>query len=136
MSLYDLIPDAPRPCTTTTRTPPVASHVVDGLIVTFHVETQSTQANHTNPNSTTSNVQNTPTCTPSPNKTCEFNSVQSVPIGKNQNKKKGKGKNKEEKSNNKQSEKTKTQPSDDKDKSKPHYPFLIYGEDHYMKDCP
>jgi hypothetical protein len=25
---------------------------------------------------------------------------------------------------------------DDKDKCKPRYPFLICGDDHYMKDCP
>jgi hypothetical protein len=34
------------------------------VIDTFHDETQSTQASHTNPKSTTSNVQNTPTPTP------------------------------------------------------------------------
>jgi hypothetical protein len=64
-TLYDLIPDAPRPSTNPTPTHPVASHVVDGVIGTFHAETQSTQAIHTNPKSTTSNVQNTPTPTPS-----------------------------------------------------------------------
>jgi hypothetical protein len=36
-TLYDLIPDAPRPSTNPTPTPPVASHVVDGVIGTFHV---------------------------------------------------------------------------------------------------
>jgi hypothetical protein len=43
-TLYDLIPDAPRPSTNPTPTPPVASHVVDGVIGTFHTETQSKQA--------------------------------------------------------------------------------------------
>jgi hypothetical protein len=38
-TLYDLIPDAPRPSTNPTPTPPIASHVVDGMIGTFHVET-------------------------------------------------------------------------------------------------
>jgi hypothetical protein len=107
-TLYDLIPDSPRPSTNPTPTPPVASHVADGVIGTFHAETQSTQSGHTNPKSTTSNVQNTPTPTPSPGKTSEFNSVQSTPTGKNQNKKKGKGKIKEHKKNNQQSEKPKT----------------------------
>jgi hypothetical protein len=135
-TLYDLIPDAPRPSTNPTPTPPVASHVVDGVIGTFHAETQSTHASHTNPKSTTSNVQNTPTPTPSSGKTSEVNSVQSTPTGKNQNKKKGKGKNKEDKNNNQQSEKAKTQPVDEKDKRKPRYPCLICGDDHYTKDCP
>jgi hypothetical protein len=65
-TLYDLIPDAPRASMNPTPNPPVASHVVDGVIGTFHYETQSTQVGHTNPKSTTPNVQNTPTPTPSP----------------------------------------------------------------------
>ena len=72
-TLYNLIPDAPRPSTNPTLKPPVASHAVDGVIGTFHAMTQSTQANHTNRNSTTSNVQNTPTPTPSLGKTSEVN---------------------------------------------------------------
>jgi hypothetical protein len=111
-----LIPDAPRPSTNPTPTPPVASHVVDGVIGTFHVETQSKQANHSNPKSTTANVQNATPLTPSPGKTSEVNTVQSTPTGKSQNKKKGKGKNKEDKTNNQQSDKPKTQPVDDKEK--------------------
>jgi hypothetical protein len=67
-TLYNLIPDAPRPSTNPTPTPPTASHVVDRVIDTFHAETQSTHAIHTNPKSTTSNVQNTPTPTPSASK--------------------------------------------------------------------
>jgi hypothetical protein len=109
-TLYDLIPDAPRPSTNPTPTPPTTSHAVDGVIGTFHVETQSAHASHTNPKSTASNVQNAPTPTPSAGKTVEVNSVQSTPTGKNKNKKKGKGKNKEEKNNNQQSDKAKTQP--------------------------
>jgi hypothetical protein len=90
-----------------TPTPAIDSHVVDGVIGTFHAETQSKQASHSNPKSTTPNVQNTPP-TPSPNKTSEVNSVQSTPTGKNQNKKKGKDKNKEDKNNNQQFDKPKT----------------------------
>jgi hypothetical protein len=135
-TLYDLILDAPCPSTTPTPTPPVASLVVDGVIGAFHAEIRSKQANHSNPNSTSPNVQNTPPPTPSPGKTSEVNSVQSTPTGKNQNKNKGKGKNKEDKNNNQQSNKPKTQPVDDKDKFKPCYPFLICGEDHYTKYCP
>jgi hypothetical protein len=37
--LYNLIPDTPRPSTNPTPTPSIASHVVDGVIHTFHVET-------------------------------------------------------------------------------------------------
>jgi hypothetical protein len=86
-TLYDLIHDAPRPSTNPTPTPPVASHVVDGVIGNFHAETQSKQSNHPNPKSTIINVQNTPHPTPSPSKTSEVNTVQSTPIGKNKNKK-------------------------------------------------
>jgi hypothetical protein len=135
-SLYDLIPDSPRPSMNPTPTFQVASHDVDGVIGTFRAETQSTQPSHTNPKPTTSNLQNTPTPTPCPSKTSEVNSVQSTPTGKNKNKNKGKGKNKKEKNNNQQSEKPKTQSVDDKDKHKPRYPFLICGEDHYTKYCP
>jgi hypothetical protein len=113
-TLYDLIPDAPHPSTNPTPTPRVDSHIVDGVIGTFHAETQSKQASHSNPNSTTANVQNVTPTTPSPNKTSEVNTIQSTPTDKNQNKKKGKGKNKEDKNNNQQSDQPKTQPSDDK----------------------
>jgi hypothetical protein len=132
--LKDLIVLVARPSTNPTPTPLVASHVVDGMIGTFHVEIQSTHTSHANPNSTASNVQNTPTPTPSSNKTFEVNSVQSTPTGKNKNKKKGKSK--EDKNNNQQSEKPKTQPVYDKDKCKPRYPCLICGDNHYTKYCP
>jgi hypothetical protein len=135
-TLYDLIPDAPCPSTNPTPTPLVAYHVADGMIDTFHAETQYKQAIHSNPKSNTSNLQNTPPPTSSPSKNSKVNSFQSTPIGKTQNTKKGKGKNKEEKNNNQQSNKPKTQPADEKEKCKPHYPCLIYGEDHYTKYCP
>jgi hypothetical protein len=84
-TLYNLIPDAPHPSMNPTPTPPVASHDVDGMIDTFHDETQSTQASHTNPKSIAYNVQNTLTPTPSSSKTSKVNLVQSTPIDKNQN---------------------------------------------------
>jgi hypothetical protein len=64
-TIYNLIPDAPRPSTNPTPTPPATSHVVDSVIGTFHDETQSTHASHTNPKSNNSNAQNTRTSTPS-----------------------------------------------------------------------
>jgi hypothetical protein len=133
--LYDLIHDAPHPSTNPTPMPPVASHATDGVIDTFHAETQSKQASHSNPKSTTTNVQNVTPPT-FPGKTSEVNTIQSTPTSKNKNKKKGKGENKEDKNNNQQSDKPKTQLVDDKEKRKPCYPCLICGEDHYMKDCP
>jgi hypothetical protein len=133
-TLYDLLPDAPRPSTTATSTTHVTSHAVGGVIGTFHAQPHSTQASRNNPKSVASNVQNSLSPTPPAGKTSEVNSVQSTPAGKNKSKK-GKGKNKEDK-NNPQSEKTKTQPVDDKDKRKPRYPCLICGDDHYTKDCP
>jgi hypothetical protein len=135
-TLYVLIPDSPSPSTNSTPTPPVASLATDGMIVTFHVETQSKEVSHTNPKSTISNVQNAPNPTPSLGKTFEVGFVQYTPTDKKQNVKKRKGMNKEDKNNNKESEKTKTQPANDKDKRKPHFPCLIYGEDHYTKYFP
>jgi hypothetical protein len=116
-TLYDFLPDAPRPSTTTTSTTPSTSHVVDGVIGTFHTQPHSAQASTTNPKSIASNVQHALSPTPPVEKTSKVNSIQSTPAGKNKSKK-GKGKNKEDK-NNLQSEKMKTQPIDDKDKHKP-----------------
>jgi hypothetical protein len=135
-TLYDLIPHALRPSTNPTPTPPTTSHVVDGVIGTFHAETQSTHVGHANPKSNNYNAQNTHAPTPSTNKTVEVDFFQSTPTGKNQNKKKGKGKNKEDKNNNPQSDKSKMQTVDEKDKRNHHYPFLICGDDHYTKYCP
>jgi hypothetical protein len=115
-ALYELIPNAPHPSMNPTPTPTIVSHVVDGVIGTFHAETHSKKDSHSNPNSTTPNIKNTPPQTPSPGKTFEVILVQYTPTSKNQNKKKRKGKSKEEKNNNKQSEKPKTQPIDEKDK--------------------
>jgi hypothetical protein len=134
-TLYDLIPDAPRPSTNPTPMLLVASHVVDGVIGTFHTETQTKQVNHSNPKPTTTSVQNATPPAASPGTTSEVNTVQSTTTEKYQNKKKGKGKNKQDKSNNQQQDKPKTQPVDDKEKRKPRYPCLICGKDHYTKDC-
>jgi hypothetical protein len=40
-TLYDLLFDTPRPSTTTTLATPTTSHVVDGVIGTFHAQPQS-----------------------------------------------------------------------------------------------
>jgi hypothetical protein len=133
-TLYDLLPDAPRPSTSTTSTTLVASHVADGVIGTFHAQPHSVQTSSNNPKSISSNVQNSPSLTPPTSKTSEVNYVQSTPADKNKSKR-GKGNTKEDK-NNPQTEKTKTPPVDDRDKRKPRYPCLIYGHDHYTKDCP
>jgi hypothetical protein len=128
-TLYDLLPELPRPGTSNTSTAPTASHAADGVIGTVH--TQSHFVSSTKPKSSSSNVQNSSSpSTP----TSEVNVVQSTPVGKNKSKK-GRGKNKEGKNNN-QSEKTKITPVEDQDKRKPHYPCLICGDDHYTKDCP
>jgi hypothetical protein len=93
-TLYDLLPDAPCPSTSTTSTTPAASHAADGVIVTFHFQPHSALRN--NPKPVSSNVQNAPSPTPPTDKTFEVNAVQSTPVGKNKSRK-GKGKNKEEK---------------------------------------
>jgi hypothetical protein len=86
-TLYELILDTHCPSMNPTLAPPVDSHVSNGVIGTFHAETQSIHTSHTNPNSTTSNVQNIPT--PTLDKTSEVNLVQSTPTGKNKIKIKG-----------------------------------------------
>jgi hypothetical protein len=121
-TLYDFIPDAPLPSTNPTPKHLTTSHSTNGVIGTFHADTQSIHASHNNPKSNHSNAQDTPTPTPTATEN-------------NQNKKKGKGKN-EENNNNPQSDKPKTQTTDEKDKHKPRYPCLIYGDDHYMKYFP
>jgi hypothetical protein len=102
------------------------------VIGTFHAQPHSSSS--TNPKPASFNVQNAPSPTPPTGKTSEVNAVQSTPADKNKSIK-GKGKNKEDK-NTLQAEKTKTPPVDDRDKHKPQYPCLIYGDDHYTKDCP
>jgi hypothetical protein len=81
-TLYDLLPDAPRPSTTTTSTTPAASHATDGVIGTFHAQPQNVKASPTNPKSNASNVQNDLSPTPLADKTYEVNSVQSTPVEK------------------------------------------------------
>jgi hypothetical protein len=55
-TLYDLIPEAPRPSTNPTPTPSKHSHATDGVIDTFHVETQYAHVSHTNSKSTAPNL--------------------------------------------------------------------------------
>jgi hypothetical protein len=131
-TLYDLLPELPRPSTSSTSTTLDSLHAVDGVIGTTH--THSLFISTTTPKSNSSNVQSSPSPAPPAGKISEVNVVQSMPTGKNKSKK-GRGKNKESKNNN-QNEKTKTPPVEDRDKRKPRYPCLIYGDDHYTKDCP
>jgi hypothetical protein len=131
-TLYDLLPDAPRPSTSATSTTPTTSHVARSVIGTFHAQPHSPSS--TNPKPASSNVQNASSPAPPTGKTSEVNAVQSTPAGKNKSKK-GTGKNKEDK-NTTQAERTKNSPVDDIDKHKPRFPCLICGDDHYTKDCP
>jgi hypothetical protein len=133
-TLYDLLPDAPHPSTSSTSTIHASSLAADGVIGTFHTQPHSVQTSSNNPKSISSNVQNALSPTPPTSKTSKVNSIQYTSAGKNKSKK-GKGKNKEDK-NNPQSEETKTPPVDDRDKHKPRYPCLICGDDHYTKDRP
>jgi hypothetical protein len=131
-NLYDLLPDLPRPGTSTSYAPPVVSHAFDGVIGSTH--SHSHYFSTTTPKSTSSNVQSAPSPAPPPGKTSEVNAVQSTPAGKTKSRK-GRGKNKEGKNNN-PNEQTKSPPVNDQDKCKPRYPCLICGDDHYTKDCP
>jgi hypothetical protein len=131
-TLYDLLPDLPRPGTSTTSTAPVASHAADGVIGSTHSHSHSVST--TTPKSNSSNVQSASSPAPPAGKTSEVNVVQSTSAGKTKSRK-GRGKNKEGKNNN-SNEQTKSPPVDDRDKHKPRYPCLICGDDHYTKDCP
>jgi hypothetical protein len=131
-TLYDLLPELPRPGTSSTSTTPAASHAVDGVI--GFAQAQSHSVSSPNPKSTTSNVQSAPSPATSTGKTSKVNVVQSTSTGKNKSKK-GRGKNKERKNNN-QIEQPKNTPVEDRDKHKPRYPCLICGDDHYTEDCP
>jgi hypothetical protein len=131
-TLYDLLPDLPRPGSSTTSTTPAASHAADGVIGSTHSHSHSVST--TTPKSNSSNVQSAPSPAPPAGKTSEVNVVQSTPTGKTKSRK-GRGKNKEGKNNN-PNEQTKSPPVDDRDKRKPRYPCLICGDDHYTKDCP
>jgi hypothetical protein len=130
-TLYYLLPELPRPNTSSTSTAPAASHAADGVIGT--AQAQSHSVSSTTPKSAYSNVQNALSPATRTGKTSEVNVVQSTPAGKNKSKK-GSGKNKGG-GNNNQAEQTKTTPVEDLDKRKPRYPCLIYGDDQYMKDC-
>jgi hypothetical protein len=113
--LYDLLPDLPRPNTSSTSTTPATSHAVDGVIGT--TQAQSHSVSGATPKSTSFNVKNASSPATPTRKTSEVNVVQSTPAGKNKSKK-GRGKNKEGK-NNTQAEQPKTIPVDDRDKRKP-----------------
>jgi hypothetical protein len=131
-TIYDFLPELPRPGTSSTSTTPAASHAANGVIGTTHTHSHSVSS--TTPKSTSSNVQNALSPATPAGKTSEVNVVQSTPTGKNKSKK-GRGKNKEGKNNN-QTEQPKNTHVEDWDKRKPRYPCLICGDDHYTKDCP
>jgi hypothetical protein len=114
-TLYDLLPELPRPNSYSTSTTPASSHVADGVIGT--AQAQSHSASSTNPKSASSIVQNAPSPTPPTSKNSEVNVIQSTLAAKNKSKK-GRGNNKEGK-NNSQAEQTKTIAVDDRDKCKP-----------------
>jgi hypothetical protein len=84
-TLYDLLPELPRPGTSSTSTTPAASHAADGVIGTTHTHSHSVSS--TTPKSTSSNVQNAPSPATSTGKTSEVNVVQSTrPVKINQRK--------------------------------------------------
>jgi hypothetical protein len=131
-TLYDLLPDLPRPNASNTSTTLAASHAADSVI--GMAQAQSHSVSNSNPKSASSNIQNSSSPTTPIGKTSEVNVVQSTPTDKNKSKK-GRGKNKEGKNNN-PTDKTKNTHVEDRDKRKPRYPFLICGDDHYTKDFP
>jgi hypothetical protein len=83
-TLYDLLPDLPRPSTYATSTTPATSHATNGVIGTFQAQPHS--ASSANPKPASSNVQNALFPTPPTSKTSEVNAVQSTPASKNKSK--------------------------------------------------
>ena len=129
-TLYDLIPHAPRPTTDPSR--PTTELPVDGILGS--VQTQTMTKSSKKQAATPSNQQAPPAKT-------TFSHVAS--IGENmiqstessgENKK---GKNKSKKLDNQQEgNKTQNTDNDSKGKRKVKYPCLIYGGDHFTKECP
>jgi hypothetical protein len=76
-TLYDLLPDLPRPGTSITSTTPAASHAADGVIGTTHAHSHSVST--TTPKFNSSNVQNALSPAPPAGKTSEVNAVQTTP---------------------------------------------------------
>jgi hypothetical protein len=74
-TLYDLIHDSPHPSTNQTPMLLVASHVVDGVIGPFHVDTFSKQISHSNLKPTITSAQNATPPTPSAGKTSALNTI-------------------------------------------------------------
>ena len=121
-TLYDLIPQAPRPSTDPVN-PPIEVPV-DGIVGL--IQSPSTAKSAKQPQ--------TPTPTPStPKVSAEVNSIQSTQMPNN-NKKKGKAKNK--KPGNPQENLKPTTNENDKGKRKEKYPCLLCGGDHFMKEFP
>lgn len=127
-TLYDYLPDAPRPGTS--KAPPTPS--VDGIIGSV---TSTPKKNSANPGKQKSNVstETTSQATSHPSNTSEVNAVQSTTADKtSKGKKKGKGKNKAD-----QPKPDSPKPSSEESaKRKPKYPCLICDEDHFTRDCP
>jgi hypothetical protein len=90
-----MIPRAPRSSTNPAPTPPVESHVVDGVIGSINKETKSntsTTSPNPKPTPTTTNTTNTTLHATHSINTYEVNAIQYTPTAKTENKKKGKGK--------------------------------------------
>ena len=127
-TLYDYLPDAPRPGTS--KAPPTPT--VDGIIGSVN---SSSKKNFANPGKKKSNASNehTSQVTPTSNITSEVNAVQSTTADKaSKGKKKGKGKNKPDQP---KQDSPKPSPKEGANR-KPKYPCLICDEGHYTKDFP
>ena len=121
-TLYDLIPQAPRPSIDPAK--PLAETHVDGIVGS--IQSSSAMKPTKQPQTTTP--------TPStPKVSTEVNSIQSTQTLGN-NKKKGKNRNK--KPGNQQETPRPTNSDNDKGKRKEKYPCLLCGGDHFSKECP
>ena len=121
-TLYDLIPQAPRPNTDSTKPP--TETPVDGVVDSIQ---PSLVANPTKQHSTSTTTLSTPTVS------TEVNAIQSTQTPSN--KKKGKGKNKKPR-NQQENPKDIARENDNKGKRKAKYPYLFCGGYHFTKYFP
>ena len=131
-TLYDLIPHDPSPTTDPSR--PTTEPPIDGILGSVQMQMAAKTSKKQNQAVTPSNKP-TPSTKPAPSPvaSAKVNVIQSNESSSG----KLKGKNKSKKPDNQQEgNKTQNSDSDSKGKQKVKYPFLIYGIDHFTKECP
>ena len=121
-TLYDLIPQAPRPSTDPTT--PLSETPVDGVVGSIHPSLAANISKKHISSNTTPSAHMVST---------EVNAIQITQTFDYKNKGKGKNKNP---GNQKDNPKATTPENNNKGKRKDKYLFLLCGGDHFIKECP